>query len=56
MKVKELIKRLKEVVELNPESNVFLWDNENYPVDFSHFGCDDNCDVELAIASGDKRV
>lgn len=56
MKAQELINRLKEVVEINPEAKVYLWDNENYPVDFSHFGCDDLNEIELCIASGDERV
>ena len=56
MKIATLIKKLKEVAVLNPDANIYLWDNENYPVDFTGFGCDDICEVELYIASDDKRV
>ena len=49
MKLKELIKKRKEVEKIEPNSTVYLID-----IDFSGFGVDDNHDVELYVAAGDK--
>ena len=55
MKVKELIKKLKEVEKLKPDSTVYLWDKRT-AYDFTGFGVDDICDVEIYVAMGDKEA
>ena len=55
MKIKELIKRLKEVEELEPNSTVYLT-TEKGSYDFTGLGVDAICDVELYVAAGDKEA
>ena len=55
MQIKELIKRLKEVEELEPNSTVYLA-TENRVYDFTGLGVDDVCDVELYVVAGDKEA
>ena len=55
MKVKELIKKLKEVEEMKPDSTVYLT-TENSTYDFSGYSVDDLCDVELYVGAGDKEA
>ena len=55
MQIKELIKRLKEVEQLKPNSTVYLI-TEKSTYDFTGFGCDDICDVELYVAGDDKEA
>jgi len=54
MRATELINRLLEVVKLNPKSRVFINGLECDYVDFTGFGCDDVCDVQLYEVSGDE--
>ena len=54
MKIKELIKKLKEVAEQNPEGEVYIFDNNNMPICFTGFDCDDNVEVNLYVAGGDN--
>ena len=55
MKIKELIKRLKEVEELEPNSTVYLA-TENSIYNFTGFDVDDNRDVEIYVVAGDKEA
>lgn len=55
MKVKELIKKLKEVEEIKPDSTVYLT-TETSTYDFSGFSTDDICDVEIYVVGGDKEA
>ena len=55
MKIKELIKRLKEVEEIEPNSTVYLATDEG-AYDFTGLGIDDVCDVELYVVAGDKEA
>lgn len=55
MQIKELIKRLKEVEEIKPDSTIYLA-TETGSYDFTGLGVDDVCDVELYVAVGDKEV
>lgn len=55
MKIKELIKGLKEVEKIKPDSTVCIWDKRT-PYDFTGFGVDDICDVELYVARTDKEA
>ena len=55
MKIKELIKKLKEVEQLKPNSIVYLSTEEN-TYDFTRFGCDDICDVDLYVVGNDREA
>jgi len=55
MKIKELIKRLKEVEELEPNSIVYLATRSSI-YDFTGLSVDDVCDVELYAAAGDNEA
>ena len=55
MKIKELIKKLKEVEQLKPNSTVYL-STEKSTYDFTGFGCDDICDVDLYVVADDKEA
>lgn len=55
MQIKKLIEKLKEVERLKPNSTVYL-STETGAYDFTGFGCDDICDVELYVAIGDKEA
>ena len=55
MRVKELIKRLKEVEKIEPNSTVYLT-TEKSTYDFTGLGVDDVCDVELYVAAEDKEA
>ena len=62
MKIKELIKRLKEVEETKPDSTVYLATERN-SYDFTGLGVDivtsldsDVCDVVLYVVVGDKEA
>lgn len=55
MKAKELIRKLEDVCEINPDSNVYILDGEaGFYFDFSGFSVDDNNDVTLDILTGDE--
>ena len=55
MRVKELIKRLKEVEKIEPNSTVYLT-TENNTFDFTGFCVDDVCDVELYVSADDEEA
>ena len=62
MQIKELIKRLKEVEEIKPDSTIYLRKKGEWTIpdeadfDFTGFGVDDNRDVELYVVAGDKEA
>ena len=55
MQIKELIKRLKEVEYWEPNAKVYIT-TEKSTYDFTGLGVDDNRDVELYVAVGDKEA
>lgn len=55
MKATTLIKKLSEIITLNPDANVYLDDAKDY-YDFTGFSSDDNNDIQLFISGGDKKA
>ena len=54
MKVKELIKKLKKVEEIKPNSIIFLECEDGY-FDFNGFDIDNQGNVELYVLKNDKE-
>lgn len=55
MQVKKLIKLLKEVERIKPDSTVYLT-TEKSTYNFTGLGIDDVSDVELFVVVGDKEA
>jgi hypothetical protein len=53
MKIQTLIKKLKDVEELNPHGEVYIFDEIGMPICFSGFSVDDNNEANLYQSEGD---
>lgn len=55
MNIQDLILKLADVARANPNATVYILEPESqFYFDFSGFSVDDNCDVRLDVAGGDK--